>query len=174
MADVLGSSQEGTLTLNDVIQPIRDNLSLAPSNIQLSVSELGLVSRWGRESLLKGALKSLVDYDLVLIDCPPSIGLLTANGLVAAQGVIIPSMPAEADLWGVELFMNTLRGLKDVGLNPDIDVGRTVVGFGKRKIIQRLVHLDCCLHGVISRREGAHDFVPDGFDHGPLISFNDR
>ncbi|MBT3189259.1 MAG: ParA family protein [Anaerolineae bacterium] len=157
MADVLGSSQEGTLTLSEVIQPIRDNLSLAPSNIRLSASELGLVSRWGRETLLKGAFSSLVDYDLVLIDCPPSIGLLTANGLVAAQGVIVPSLPAEADLWGVKLLLDTLGRVQSEGLNPDIDVlGILIVQYdGRTNEHKRIVGVvnaeDQPLLGVIPR-----------------------
>ncbi len=165
MADVLGGAQEGTLTLKEVIQPVRDGLSLAPSHLRLSATELGLVQRWGRESLLKYALDSLVGYDVVLIDCPPSIGMLTANGIVAAQGVIIPSMPAEADVWGVNLFLNTLNRVKAEGLNVDIDLlGILLVQFdGRTREHNRILKmLDSVTHpvlGVIPRSVKAQEAV---------------
>lgn len=165
VAEVLGGASEGTLALKDIIQPIRDGLSLAPSHLRLSASELGLVQRWGRETLLKSALDSLTGYDVVLIDCPPSIGMLTANGVVAAQSVIIPSLPSEADLWGVNLFLNTLERLKSERLNPDIDLlGILVVQFdGRTKEHNRILEvLDCEEHpvlGVIPRSVKAQEAV---------------
>jgi len=165
MADVLGGAQEGTLALEEVIQPIRNGLSLAPSHLRLSASELGLVQRWGRESLLRSALESLTCYDVVLIDCPPSIGMLTANGVVAAHGVIIPSLPAETDLWGVNLFLNTLSRVKAERLNSDIDLlGILVVQFdGRTKEHNRILEvLDSVEHpvlGVIPRSVKAQEAV---------------
>ena len=165
LAEVLGGAQEGTLALKDVIQPIRNGLSLAPSHLRLSASELGLVQRWGRESLLRNALDGLTGYDVVLIDCPPSIGMLTANGVVAAHGVIIPSLPAEADLWGVNLFLNTLNRVKADGLNVDIDLlGILVVQFdGRTKEHNRILEmLDSVTHpvlGIIPRSVKAQEAV---------------
>jgi chromosome partitioning protein len=165
LAEVLGGAQEGTLTLKDIIQPVRDCLSLAPSHLRLSASELGLVQRWGRETLLRNALESLVGYDVVLIDCPPSIGMLTANGVVAAHGVIIPSLPSEADLWGVNLFLNTLSRVRSERLNSDIDLlGILVVQFdGRTKEHNRLLGvLNTVEHpvlGVIPRSVRAQEAV---------------
>ncbi|MBN1449597.1 MAG: ParA family protein [Anaerolineales bacterium] len=165
LAEVLGGAQEGILTLKDIIQPVRDCLSLAPSHLRLSASELGLVQRWGRETLLRNALESLVGYDVVLIDCPPSIGMLTANGVVAAQGVIVPSLPSEADLWGVNLFLNTLNRVRSERLNSDIDLlGILVVQFdGRTKEHNRLLEvLDTAEHpvlGVIPRSVKAQEAV---------------
>lgn len=152
LAEVLGGAQDGTLTLNEIIQPVRDGLSLAPSHLRLSATELGLVQRWGRESLLRSALENLIGYDMVLIDCPPGIGMLTANGVVAAQGVIIPSMPSEADLWGVNLFLNTLNRVRSERLNIDIELlGILVVQFdGRTKEHNRILKvLDTVEHPVL-------------------------
>jgi len=165
LAEVLGGAQEGTLTLQEIIQPVRDCLSLAPSHLRLSASELGLVQRWGRETLLRNALESLVGYDVVLIDCPPSIGMLTANGVVAAHGVIIPSLPAEADLWGVNLFLNTLNRVKTERLNTDIDLlGILVVQFDGRtkehnRILEVLDSVDHPVLGIIPRSVKAQEAV---------------
>ena len=165
LAEVLGGAQEGTLCLREIIRPIRDCLSLAPSNLRLSASELGLVQRWGRETLLRNTLESLAGYDLVLIDCPPGIGMLTANGVVAAQGAIVPSLPAEADLWGVNLFMHTLSRVKSERLNTGIDLlGIVVTQFdGRTKEHKRLLRImDTADHpvlGVIPRSVRAQEAV---------------
>lgn len=133
LAEVFGGALDGTLKLCDVIQPVREGISLAPSNIRLSASELGIVVRRGRENILKGALSKLDDFDVALIDCPPSMGLLTANGIVAARGVIIPSLPAESDLHGVRLLLRTLERVKSEGLNPGIElIGLIMVQFEAR------------------------------------------
>ena len=165
LAEVLGGAQEGNLELNDIILPVRPGLNLAPSHLRLSATELGLVQRWGRESLLRSALENLVGYDIVLIDCPPGIGMLTANGVVAAHGVIIPSLPSEADLWGVNLFLNTFNRVKTERLNTDIDLlGILVVQYdGRTREHNRLLEvLDTAEHpvlGVIPRSVKAQEAV---------------
>ena len=165
MAEVLGGAQEGTLPITEIIQPVRDCLCLAPSHLRLSASELGLVQRWGRETLLRTTLESLIGYDVALVDCPPSMGMLTANGVVAAHGVIIPSLPSEADLWGVKLFLNTLSRVRAERLNIDIDLlGILVVQFdGRTKEHNRLLEvLNTVEHpvlGIIPRSVKAQEAV---------------
>ena len=165
MAEVLGGVEKGTLALKEVIQPVRGGLSLAPSHLRLSATELSLVQRWGRESLLKNELDRLIGYDVVLIDCPPSIGMLTANGIVAAHGVIIPTMPAEADVWGVNLFLNTLNRVKAEGLNVDVDLlGILIVQFDSRtrehnRILKVLNSVTHPVLGVIPRSVKAQEAV---------------
>ena len=67
------------------------NLDLLPSNIELSAAELELVSEVGREQVLKSALRPLMDeYDYIIIDCQPSLGLLTVNALAASEGCVVP------------------------------------------------------------------------------------
>lgn len=109
LAHVLGITQRGTATLPTIIQPVSEHLDLAPSDILLSRTELGLVVRSAREAQLKRALELVVgQYDYILIDAPPSLGLLTINALMAAQWVIVPTLLDIISLRGVGLFMETL------------------------------------------------------------------
>ena len=157
IADVMGGTNPGTLELNEIIQPVRGGLDLAPSNILMYTTEMGLVSRMGRESILKKAIEKLSGYDVILIDCPPSLGMLTINGLVASQGVIVPSLPAESDVQGVRSIMETLRGIEAAGLNPKIDLlGVLVIQFDGRtnehnRILDGLKSAGFPVLGVIPR-----------------------
>ena len=121
MAEVLGDAEPGDLAITEVVQNIAPGLDLAPSDVTLSRAELGLVSRWGREAALKNALAALAGYDVILIDCPPSLALLTVNALVAADGVLCPTQPAAADLRGLSLFMGTLDKVRKQ-LNPGLQL----------------------------------------------------
>ena len=99
-----------------------ENLSICPSNISLSGAEIELVSEMGRETKLKNAVLSIKDeYDIVLIDAPPSLGLITINVLTAANSVIVPIQCEYYALEGVSQLMNTIKKVKQV-LNPDLDI----------------------------------------------------
>lgn len=133
IADVIGGATRGTMAIQQIIKPISPGLDLAPADINLSACELGLTQRLGREAVLKQALQSLQGYDLAIIDCPPSLGLLTLNGLIAARGVIVPTLPAAADLRGVKLFLDTLESIRD--LNPALELlGVLIVQYDPRLI----------------------------------------
>src|SRR4051812_8058955 len=99
ISDVL----EGSKRITDVIIPhIRPNLDLAPSNIRLSDMELTLVNLRFREYKLKRALEPVLDlYEFILLDCPPSLGLLTVNALIAATQVLIPMASEYYSMLGV-------------------------------------------------------------------------
>ncbi len=118
IAEVLGGAQPGTLRLPDVIRSLAPGLDLVPSHVRLSAVELQLVSRMSRELLLRELLARQLParYDLIFIDCPPSLGLLTINALAAAHGVLSPTQPAKQDLYGLGLFINTLRSVRQI--NP--------------------------------------------------------
>lgn len=107
----------------DVIMPTEvENLDLLPSNIDLSAAELQLVTEVGREHALARALGSVVaDYDIILIDCQPSLGLLTLNALTASQGVIIPMETEYFALRGVALLMDTIGKVTE-RLNPNLAI----------------------------------------------------
>lgn len=129
LADVLGGATPGRLALVDILRNIAPGLDLAPAEIALSRAELGLIARMGREMILRRALGSLAGrYDVAFLDCPPSLGMLTANGLVAADGVIIPTQPHAADLRGVALFVDTMRDVQ-ADLNPGLELIGLVVTF---------------------------------------------
>jgi chromosome partitioning protein len=98
------------------------NIDLLPANIDLSAAELRLVSEMGREKILKGILKQVADdYDLIMIDCQPSLGLLTVNALTAAHGVMIPLACEFFALRGVALLIETVDKVRE-HLNETLQV----------------------------------------------------
>ncbi|KRC90018.1 chromosome partitioning protein [Terrabacter sp. Root85] len=109
--------------IHDVIQQTRTpNLDLVPANIDLSAAEVQLVGEVAREQILARVLRPVVDeYDLVLIDCQPSLGLLTVNALTAAHGVIIPLECEFFAMRGVALLIDTIDKITD-RLNPRLQV----------------------------------------------------
>ena len=99
-----------------------ENLSLFPSNLSLTGAEVELVGVMGREHKLKKALASLSgDFDFILIDCPPSLGLLTINSLSAANSVIIPIQCEYYALEGLSQLVNTINLIKE-NINPDLEI----------------------------------------------------
>ncbi|MEI7989291.1 MAG: ParA family protein [Chloroflexota bacterium] len=122
LANVLGSAIPGTMMLSEIIIELGDGLFLAPSDIDLTLTELGLTNRMGRENVLKKALSTVKnDYDLCLLDCPPSLGLLSVNGILASDAIITPTQPQTVDLRGLSLFLNTLERIEsDMNINPEL------------------------------------------------------
>lgn len=90
------------------------NLDLIPANIDLSAAEVQLVSEVGREKVLSRVLKKVSDeYDVIIIDCQPSLGLLTVNALTAAHGVFIPLATEFFALRGVALLMDIIAKVRE-------------------------------------------------------------
>lgn len=135
LAEVLGGAQPGRLAMGAAIVEVYENLSLAPADIALAGAELGLTSRLGRENVLRKALDILGRrFDIALIDCPPSLGLLTVAALVAADAVLIPTQPQAADLRGLRLFMDTLEQIR-AELNPGLEILGVLVTFYDRRYL---------------------------------------
>jgi len=108
--------------LPTIILNVRDNLDLAPANIKLSYVEGNLFNMRRREDRLKMALSPLAaSYDYVLIDCPPSLGLLTINALSAADTVLIPMAAEFYAMLGVRLLLQTIRDIQDE-INPGLSI----------------------------------------------------
>jgi len=98
------------------------NLDLIPSHIDLVASEIELVDKASREYMLKKALKDSIDqYDYVLLDCAPSLGLITLNFLVAADAVIIPIQCEYFALEGLGKLLNTIKSVQKLH-NKDLDI----------------------------------------------------
>ena len=114
---------ERSVGIHDVVIPTGvDGMDLLPSNIDLSAAEVQLVSEVGREHTLVRTLRPVVpDYDYVLIDCQPSLGLLTVNALAAADGVLIPLECEFFSLRGVALLIDTIDKVRE-RLNPKLDI----------------------------------------------------
>jgi chromosome partitioning protein len=112
---------EKDLKVQDVIVSSSvKNLDVIPANIDLSAAEVQLVNEVAREQILARILKPVVDnYDVVIIDCQPSLGLLTVNALTAAHGVLIPLNCEFFALRGVALLIETIDKVRD-RLNPAI------------------------------------------------------
>jgi chromosome partitioning protein len=109
--------------VDDVIEPssVRD-LFVVPATIELAGAEIELVSMFSREARLGTALEPIVeDYDFILVDCPPSLGLLTVNGLAAADEVLIPIQCEYYALEGVSQLMKNIQ-LVQRSLNPQLDI----------------------------------------------------
>ena len=103
------------------------NLFVAPASLDLAGAEIELVPAFSRELRLRRALDAVADdYDFVLIDCPPSLGLLTVNGLAAAQEVLVP---IQCEYYALEGLGQLLRNVELVrrSLNPELDVSTIVL-----------------------------------------------
>jgi chromosome partitioning protein len=114
---------EPRASIDEVLIPTRvKNLDLVPSNIDLSAAEIQLVNEVGREQTLARALHPVLDrYDYVLIDCQPSLGLLTVNGLTCSDGVVIPTECEYFSLRGLALLTDTVDKVRD-RLNPKLEI----------------------------------------------------
>ena len=98
-------------------------LSLIPSSINLTGATIELIEAPGREYVLKKAIRRISnDFDFLFIDCPPSLGLLTLNGLVAADAVIIPLQCEYFAMEGLSKLLSTIRRVQS-RLNPDLKIG---------------------------------------------------
>ena len=113
----------GQCTLDSVLEkPKQKRLFVAPSDIRLAGAELELAGVERREYRLRAALEPIRnDFDFILIDCPPSLGLLTINALTAAQSVLIPIQCEYYALEGVTALINTVQRVKR-GLNPGLEI----------------------------------------------------
>jgi len=116
------------LEIKEIVQPTAvPNLSLAPSNLDLTGAEVELVGMLGREYRLKKALdKERENFDFVIIDSPPSLGLLTINALCASDSIIIPVQCEFYALEGLTQLVNTIKLVKD-NLNPNLAIEGVVL-----------------------------------------------
>ncbi|MFE7802857.1 ParA family protein [Nocardia sp. NPDC057440] len=129
------------VSIEDVLMQTRvENLDLLPSNIDLSAAEIQLVNEVGREQTLARALEPVRDrYDYILIDCQPSLGLLTVNALACSDGVIIPMECEYFSLRGLALLNDTVEKVRD-RLNPRLSLyGIVVTMFDARLLHSRQV-----------------------------------
>ena len=113
----------GKVPMRDIIQPSAiPHLEVAPSNIDLTGAEIELVKEFAREHKLKEALRPVQDdYEFIIIDCPPSLGLLTVNALTCCSDVLIPIQCEYYALEGVSQLLNTVR-LIQKNLNPELRI----------------------------------------------------
>lgn len=146
--------------LEDAIEPtsVRD-LFIVPATIDLAGAEIELVSQFSRETRLRSAIEAVdEEYDVILIDCPPSLGLLTVNAMVAASEVLIPIQCEYYALEGVSQLLKNVQ-LVTTNLNPKLKVGGVVLTMydGRTKLSKEVSEQvrehfgDICYRTVIPR-----------------------
>ena len=152
-ATVYNLLMERGMTAHDVIIKTRvDGMDLLPSNIDLSGAEVQLVHEVGREFVLGRALQPVIpDYDVILIDCQPSLGLLTVNALACADGVLVPLECEYFALRGVALLMETIDKVRS-RISPKLSID----GLLATMYDSRTLHTREVLAGVV---EGFGDRV---------------
>jgi chromosome partitioning protein len=125
LSDYFDVDPEASPTIGDVLsgsakagEAVHDGL--IPANLALAEAELSMAGKMGRELILRKALKDVdADHDLILIDCPPALGLLTVNALVAADWALLSAEAQYFALQGVEQALQVIELARD-GLNPDL------------------------------------------------------
>ena len=119
-----------------------NGISIAPACLDLSAAESELINEPGRELILKGLIARLLDtqkFDYILIDCPPSLGLLTLNALTAADYLIIPVQAQFLAMRGMAKITNVIEIVRE-RLNPNLNIGGIVITqFDKRKTLNKNV-----------------------------------
>lgn len=146
------------------------NLFIIPSNIDLSKTALELVSRYSREKILKNALKKISgEFDEIYIDCPPELGMLSLNGLCAADALIVPVKADYISYRGLDALMDTIADIKDVdnGLNPDLELIGVIVTLYERIVndqrdILNLIGDKANILGVVKKSADTYRGVLDG------------
>jgi len=120
--------------LHQVIRTVRQNLDLAPANIDLSGATVELMNEISRESILKRVLSSAKsDYDYILLDCPPNLGLLTLNALTAADLVIVPVQTEYLAMRSIKELTEIIDKVKE-RTNPELDMRLLCTMFDKRTV----------------------------------------
>jgi chromosome partitioning protein len=114
---------EHTISANDaIVKTSSPNVDIMPAHIDLVAIEIELVDKENREYMLKEALKDIKDdYDFVVIDCAPSLGLITLNALTCADSVVIPIQCEYYALEGLGKLLNTIKNIQKIH-NPDLDI----------------------------------------------------
>jgi chromosome partitioning protein len=132
----------GDVDIASIIEPVEvENVFVVPATIQLAGAEIELVSAFSRETKLKTIIEGIrEDFDFVLIDCPPSLGLLTINALTAAEGLIIPIQCEYYALEGLSKLLDSVRLVK-THLNPELEVFGVVMTMydSRTKLAQQVV-----------------------------------
>jgi chromosome partitioning protein len=134
----------GAANISEATQPtVVPGMSIVPASVDLSGAEIELVEERAREHLLARALEAALNaYDYILIDCPPSLGLLTLNALVAADAVLVPLQCEFLALEGLSHLIMTIDRVKQA-LNPRLEIqGVVLTMFDKRNSLSDLVAAD--------------------------------
>lgn len=142
---------DGVPLIDAALKTAIPRLSVVPANVDLSSSDLSLVQAPRRVERLKSAIDATRRWDAILIDCPPSLGLLTLNGLVAANAVLVPLQCEFFALEGLSQLLNTVESVRERH-NPDLSLlGVALTMFDRRNRLTELVEADvrACLGDAV-------------------------
>ena len=130
------------LDLDAIKETSIPNLNIISSTLDLAASEIELAEMHNRENVVKNILKEIDGYDYIFIDCPPALGLLTINSLVAANSVIVPLQCEFFALEGLSALINTIEKIKS-SLNTSIELeGVVLTMYDRRNSLSSLVEQD--------------------------------
>lgn len=153
-------------------------IDVIPAEIMLSGIEIIMASKFGRESILKRCLAEVREqYDIIVIDCSPSLGLLTVNALIASKDIVIPICPEYFSLKGIDLILETLKNIHN-GLGHKIDVRGIIISkYRNRKIVEKVIQ-DLKHNYVIPV---FNNYIPDSIvveeahhNHLPMLKFSPK
>lgn len=147
-----------------------ENMYLIPANIDLSKMALELVSRYNREKILKAALRKVEnEFDYIFIDCPPELGMLSLNGMCAADSIIIPVKAEYVSYRGLDALMDTISDIQepDNELNPELQVEGVVITMYEKMVndqkdIAELVQDKMHVLGTVKKSADTYRSVLDG------------
>ncbi len=144
-------TRKNTSLLNGIVDTEWENLSITPGDKTLYESEGLLASKIGRELILKNALKeAATHYDVVIMDCPPNLGTLTLNALVASDACIVPCEMSVLAFEGVSDLLETLETIKE-RLNPKLDI----LGVVFTRVDGRNVQMNTLIEQSLVRRKSS-------------------
>ncbi|MDD5431517.1 MAG: AAA family ATPase [Candidatus Omnitrophica bacterium] len=187
MYNVLSKITNKKAKLDDIIQKVDDNFDIAPSNIVLSTLEQELAGEIGRELRLWETLNNLkTDYDYIIIDCPPNLGILTINAIRASGEIIIPVEASRFSLEGVDQLASIVDLVRD-RLSHEVKTRILVTNFDSRlrhsftmldkikvafkgKLFSNIVHVNVKLKEA--QNDGAHIFKYDKYCRGAKDYFS--
>ncbi len=153
-------------------------IDVIPAEIMLSGIEIIMASKFGRESILKRCLAEVREqYDIIVIDCSPSLGLLTVNALIASKDIVIPICPEYFSLKGIDLILETLKNIHN-GLGHKIDVRGIIISkYRNRKIVEKVIQ-DLKQNYAIPV---FNNYIPDSIvveeahhNHLPMLKFSPK
>lgn len=159
-----------------IVKSEKFGFDVIPSEIMLSGLDIQIATHFGRERLLKKKLESVRKrYGAIIIDCPPSLGLITVNALMASKEIIIPICPEYFSAKGIDLILQTINNLR-IGLGHRIDVkGIVITRYKHRKIATQVISQIKKSYGI----KIFNDYIPDAIAveeahhaHMPIIDYS--
>jgi chromosome partitioning protein len=172
---------------SEAIKKVSDSLDIIPSNIELAAAELDLQNSIARECVLKDALQGVDSYDITILDCPPSLGLLNINALVYVDYVLIPIQCEFFALQGVTMLMKTIDLVRS-RINPRLEIGgiiacmynvrtslssevyQEIKNFFREKVFETRIRTNVRLAEAPSHGKSIVEYAPDS--HGAEDYFN--